>query len=57
VQELCEALWVPPLSAYGVTQEDFPLLIEKAAVSSSMRGNPIALTPDEMREILARALE
>jgi len=56
VQELCQALWVPPLSAYGVMQEDFPLLIEKASVSSSMQGNPINLTPGEMREILTRAL-
>ena len=31
-------------------------LIEKGSVSSSMQGNPIRLTPDEMREILARAL-
>jgi alcohol dehydrogenase class IV len=56
VQELCEALWVPPLASYGVTAEDVPLLIEKAAVSSSMKGNPIELTPGEMGEILTRAL-
>ncbi len=56
VQELCDALEVPPLAAYGVTEEDFPALIEKGSVSSSMQGNPIRLTPDEMWEILARAL-
>jgi len=56
VQELCDALEVPPLAAYGVTEEDFPALIEKGSVSSSMQGNPIQLTPDEMWEILARAL-
>ncbi len=56
VHALCEALQVPPLSAYGVTAGDFSLLIEKAAVASSMQGNPIQLTPDEMREILTRAL-
>jgi alcohol dehydrogenase class IV len=56
VEALCQALQVPPLSAYGVTEDDFSLLIEKAAVSSSMQGNPIKLTPDEMGEILARAL-
>jgi alcohol dehydrogenase class IV len=55
VQKLCNALQVPPLSSYGVTEEDFPLLIEKASVSSSMQGNPIKLTPEEMGEILARA--
>ncbi|MBC8447053.1 MAG: iron-containing alcohol dehydrogenase [Chloroflexi bacterium] len=56
VQELCAALHVPPLSAYGLTAADLPLLIEKAAASSSMKGNPIALTVEEMREILTRAL-
>lgn len=56
VQELCDALQVPPLSSYGVTPDDFPVLIEKASVASSMKGNPIVLTPYEMREILTRAL-
>lgn len=56
VQELCETLQVPPLSSYGITPADFPLLIEKASVASSMQGNPIKLTPDEMQEILNRAL-
>jgi alcohol dehydrogenase class IV len=56
VGELCQALRVPSLAAYGVKEEDFPLLIEKAAVSSSMKGNPIVLTPDEMSEILVRAM-
>jgi alcohol dehydrogenase class IV len=56
VQDLCDALDVPSLASYGVTPDDFPLLIEKATVSSSMQGNPIKLTPDEMREILARAV-
>jgi len=56
VQELCQVLQVPPLASYGVTPADFPLLIEKSSVSSSMRGNPIKLTPDELREILTRAL-
>jgi alcohol dehydrogenase class IV len=56
VGELCRALRIPSLAAYGMTEDDFPLLIEKASVSSSMKGNPIQLTPDEMREILHKAL-
>jgi alcohol dehydrogenase class IV len=56
VQELCQALQVPPLGAYGVTPKDLPVLIEKAAVASSMQGNPIELTEEEMREILSRAM-
>jgi len=56
VRELCQALQVPSLASYGVTEEDFLLLIEKASVSSSMKGNPIVLTTDEMGEILKQAL-
>ena len=56
VEGLCQALGVPSLSAYSVTPEEFPVIIEKASRSSSMKGNPIKLTPDEMREILTRAL-
>ncbi len=56
VRELCNVLQVPPLASNGVMPAEFLVLIEKASVASSMQGNPIALTPDEMREILTRAL-
>jgi len=56
VQELCDALQAPPLADCGVRQADFPVLIEKSAISSSMKGNPIKLTPEELEEILTRAL-
>lgn len=56
MQETCKLLQIPPLASYGLRREDFSLVIEKAAVASSMQGNPIKLTPDEMAEILTRAL-
>jgi alcohol dehydrogenase class IV len=56
VQALCAALQVPSLAAYGLTRDDFPALIPKASAASSMRGNPVKLTPKEMEEILERAL-
>jgi alcohol dehydrogenase class IV len=56
VGELCQTLNVPGLSSYGLTQADFPVLIEKAARSSSMKGNPITLTTDEHQNILKRAM-
>ena len=56
VLDLCQALHIPPLSSYGVMVKHVPTLIEKASVASSMKGNPIVLTPDEMQEILTRAL-
>jgi alcohol dehydrogenase class IV len=56
VQALCQDLQVPPLSTYGLTKADFPDLIEKARRASSMQGNPIALTTEELAEILDQAL-
>ena len=54
--DLCGALKIPALSSYGLTQSAFPELIEKASASSSMKGNPVRLTNEEMTEILNNAL-
>ncbi|MCL5097119.1 MAG: iron-containing alcohol dehydrogenase [Candidatus Omnitrophica bacterium] len=56
LKDLVRALRGVPLAGLGIKTESFPGLIQKAAAASSMRGNPIALTPDEMAEILNRAL-
>ncbi len=56
VADLAAELQVPPLSRYGVTEADLPELVEKAARASSMKANPVALSPDRMREIITRAL-
>ena len=56
VTELCQALRIPPLRSYEIATKDLPGVTEKAALSSSMKGNPIALTVDEMQGILERAL-
>ncbi|MBL8162811.1 MAG: iron-containing alcohol dehydrogenase [Anaerolineae bacterium] len=53
--DLSTALDIAPLGRYGITPDDYPTLIEKAAVASSMQGNPIKLTSDEMRHILIAA--
>ena len=53
---LCEAMEVPSLGSYGLTSANFPALIEKAIVSSSMKGNPVQLTEAEMTDILKRAM-
>jgi alcohol dehydrogenase class IV len=47
---------VPPLRAYGVEESAIPALVEGAARAGSMRGNPVALTPEELREIVSRAI-
>jgi alcohol dehydrogenase class IV len=53
--DICRRLAIPPLRTYGVRPEDFAVLVEKAAKASSMKTNPIALTPEELAEIIARA--
>ncbi|MGC9349511.1 MAG: iron-containing alcohol dehydrogenase [Anaerolineae bacterium] len=56
VKKLSDKLDVPGLSDYGVTPEDFPEIIDKSQRSSSMKGNPIELTREELAEILTKAL-
>jgi alcohol dehydrogenase class IV len=56
VAQLCVALQIPPLRAWGVDETAIPDLVERAARAGSMKGNPIALTPEELREIVARAI-
>jgi alcohol dehydrogenase class IV len=49
-------LKVPPLRCYGIGEQHRAVLVEKAGQASSMKGNPIPLTSEELQEILARAL-
>jgi alcohol dehydrogenase class IV len=56
VRELCRELQIPPLSSYGIQEQDVPTLVEKASKASSTKSNPITLTTDELREVLTRAL-
>jgi len=53
---LCRDLLVSPLSALGVTENDFPAIVEKSKNSSSMKGNPVELTDRELIQILRAAL-
>lgn len=57
VRQLCADLAVSPLRKYGLTTVDLPGLVELGAKASSMRANPIVLTPVELHEILSGALE
>lgn len=54
--EICRDLGVPALGSYGVSTDHIPTLVEKASQSSSMKANPIALTREELHEVLARSL-
>ncbi|WP_167615938.1 iron-containing alcohol dehydrogenase [Maribellus sediminis] len=56
VENLVSALNIPPLSAFGLTEHDFPMLVEKAKVSSSMKGNPVLLGDEQLSWILEKSL-
>ena len=45
LRALITDLQIPPLGTYGMDPADLPVLIEKSMRSSSMRGNPVELTP------------
>lgn len=54
--QLARDLGVPPLAACGVKAEHVPVIVERAAVASGTKANPIVLTAAELAEILQRAL-
>jgi alcohol dehydrogenase class IV len=56
IVDLVRQLEIPPLRTYGVTERDIPVLVEKAAQASSMKGNPVVLTREELCEIISRSL-
>jgi len=55
VQRLVADLNIPGLRTYGVQPGHFAGLVAQATKASSMKANPIALTAEELTEILQRA--
>ena len=56
LEALVEELAVPRLTTYGVTSEDITRVVAAARQASSMQGNPIVLTDDELAEALRVAI-
>ena len=56
VQKLVADLPIPKLSAYGIREEHVADLVAKATNASSMKANPITLTPAELAQTLRLAL-
>jgi alcohol dehydrogenase class IV len=57
LEELCLELGTAGLRRYGVEEEDLLGLCEKASRASSMKGNPVALTAEELLEALEASLD
>jgi alcohol dehydrogenase class IV len=56
IHDLCNELNVAPLFEFGITEAHFPKMITGAKKASSMKGNPIELTDEELTEILRKAV-
>lgn len=54
-ERLRKELAIPRLREMGVRREDFSAIVTRAAGASSMKGNPIELTAEELRSILENA--
>jgi len=55
IQRLCSQMQVPSLAESGLKEEHFPTVVTKARRSSSMKGNPVELTEEELTAILQKA--
>jgi alcohol dehydrogenase class IV len=53
---LVDDLAIPPLSAYGVGSADVARVVAQARNASSMGGNPIVLTDEELAAVLGAAI-
>ena len=56
VRALSEELSIPALRAWGITEDDLPGVAAKAAKASSMQGNPLPLTEEELIAVVRAAL-
>jgi alcohol dehydrogenase class IV len=56
LEELTSALSIPGLASYGLDQDQISAVVAAAQKASSMRGNPIALSDEEVGEIVAGSL-
>ena len=55
VTDLCQTLQIESLSHLGLKNADFPAVVVKSQKTTSMQGNPIRLTEEELLEILQMA--
>ena len=56
LQDLTTALAVPGLASYGLDQDQVVAVVAAAQKASSMRGNPIELSDEEVSDIVAQSM-
>ena len=57
LQDLSVELNIPSLADGGFEKDRIPALVKQAGQASSMKGNPVELTPDELEQIITSAFE
>ena len=56
VRDLVNDFKIPRLSAHGIKPEHADEIVKHAQNASSMKANPIVLTPEELKQVLANAM-
>ncbi|MGL4608950.1 MAG: hypothetical protein ACRCYY_04585 [Trueperaceae bacterium] len=56
LQELCLGLDIPTLSKLGLTKQMIPDVVDKTQNASSMKGNPVILSTEELTGVLRAAM-
>jgi alcohol dehydrogenase class IV len=56
IRSKCVEFSIRRFSSFGLREEDLPAVAAQARKASSMRGNPVALTEEELIDILKEAL-
>jgi alcohol dehydrogenase class IV len=56
IEHTCALFEIPTLSAYGLSDRDTQVVVAKAARASSMQGNPVTLSAEELAEVFRAAL-
>jgi alcohol dehydrogenase class IV len=56
VRNFCTHAKIPSLAYYGLREASFDNIVRKAISASSMKGNPITLSEEQLRSILQISL-
>jgi alcohol dehydrogenase class IV len=57
VHSLCDSLDMPALTDFGIREDIFSELVARSKKASSMKGNPVQLTDEELTEVLKKAIQ
>lgn len=56
IRQVVSDFKIPRLASHGIKPEHFDEIVKNAMNASSMKANPIALTPEELKQVLQKAL-